>query len=179
MDSSWDDSEMGRSGSFAYLSKKSITNSLECLISCVILLAAIYIALLTFNLTSLLKGHNEYQLVGYISLIACLSAPIGLYGSKKSSYWALILFFVLASYHLYGLIMYLWLSIRSSDIFSISKNKSLSEALKKNGELHHVTMVAYTLVVIFSLILSVFKIISITLRLEPAKVIVVDNNPSD
>lgn len=186
MEESYDDddyySEMGRSGSFACLSKKTITNCLECLISCLILMSAIYIALLILGFIFAVKGGEVFHSVGYISLIVCFSAPIGLYGSRKSNYTALIIFLVLVSYHLYGLLVYIWFAIRDSSLFNaFATSRSNNVVTNSKGvlNLHEVSLTAYSLTVLLTIFMTVFKLISSTLRLEPAKVIVVDNNPLD
>lgn len=186
MEESIDDdySVMGKSGSFACLSKKTITNCLECLISCLILVSAIYIALLISGFILTVKEEKAFRLLGYISLLVCLSAPVGLYGSRKSSYTCLILFFLLASYHLYGLAIYIWFSIRNSYLFSAShpadQNEASSET-KSEGiiNLHEITVMAYALTLLLTIFMTIFKLISTTRRLESVKVIVVDNNPVD
>lgn len=180
------ESEMTKSGSIACLSKKTINNSLDCIISCTIFAALVYIVLTFLGIISVANINSLFLPVGYISLIVLLSAPAALYGSAKNSYCALFTFFVLASYHLYGLVIYVWLNIRSKSFLPPSGNNSTSSSSSSSlpkdyllGELtlHEITLAAYALVVLLSLIMVCFKIVSATSSIEPARVILVDNNP--
>lgn len=191
----FESSEMAKSGSFTCLSKQTITTALECLLSCIITIGTIYVFLLILGLIQVTKVDNLLMTIGYISLIIAISAPIGLYGTEKSRYWALFLYYILASYHLYALIMYIWFNIKESVLASSTSSSSSSASLStyqnedtkpithktllEELSLHQVTTGAYTMLVFFSLIFVVFKIISTTNQIEPAKVIVVDNNPLD
>lgn len=168
-DSLLDLSEMSRTGSLICLSKQTIATLLECLISCLIFVSIVYIALLVFDLTSISEISSLYHPIGYISLVVLLSAPLAIYGSSSGSYPALLGYFLLASYHLYAVCIYVWLKIRSSE-FKLNK---------ASDPLHQVVVASYTTVLILSLILVICKIISNVNLLEPARVIVVDNNPSD
>lgn len=175
------ESDMAKSGSFACLSKKTISTLLECIISCTIFVATIYIILGFLGLISVAPVDSLFLPVGYISLIILLSAPIVLYGSTKNSYYALFTFFVLASYHLYALVIYVWFSIRSSSLFSGNINSTTPSKENLFGELtlHQVTLAAYAMVVLLSLVVVCLKIVSSTSQIVPAKVILVDNNPSE
>lgn len=182
MEGEQSDSEMAKSGSIACLSKKTITNSLECIISCTIFVSIIYIILTFFEAISVVTVDKLFIPVGYISLIVLLSSPIALYGSAKNSYCALFFFFGLASYHLYALVIYVWLNIRNQSLLSISHTNSSTHTRDSSLDelaLHHVLLAAYSIVVLLSLIMVCLKIISITSQIEPAKVILVDNNPSE
>lgn len=170
---------MARTGSLACLSKQTITNSLECVISCMIFVGIIYLILLVLGLSQLTKIDTLIQTLGYISIVIIISAPIGLYGSAKSKYWALFFYYLLASYHLYALVMYIWFNIRTSELIPKETSDSTNARLFSGLSLHQVTTGAYTVLVCLSLILVILKIISTTNQIEPAKVIVVDNNPLD
>lgn len=181
MDVEGSESEMAKSGSLACLSKKTISTLFESIISCKIFVAAIYIILSLLSIASIIRVDSLFIPVGYISLIILFSAPIALYGSTKNSYYALFLFFVLASYHLYALLIYVWLNIRSSSFLSGNNNSTSGSKDNRFGELplHQVTLAAYTMAVILSLIVVCLKIVSSTSQIVPTRVILVDNNPSE
>lgn len=187
MDEEFSQSEMAKSGSFLCLSKKTITNTLISSISCVIFVSLLYLILIFLNSTTLVKVGNIFHVIGYISLIVLLSAPIGIYGASKGSYCSLLIHFIVASYHLYGLILYMSLNFKSWSQFhdnaqkrlTTQKDETLFELLGGDLTLHQITSSAYATVVALTLIMTCMKIISTTLQLEPARVIVVDNNPID
>lgn len=165
-----------KTGSFLCFSKQTITDLLSCILSCVIFVAVIYILLLLLNLISGSYADKLYYTVGYISLIIFITAPLGFYGSLRSSYKALFAYFVLTSYHLYALAIYIWLNARSNSFFKTSKSAN-NPSLELN--LHQITTVAYATVVMLALVMTCVKVISTANQIEPAKVIVVDNNPLD
>lgn len=171
------DSDMSRSGSIACLSKQTISNAFECILSCIVLLSFIYILLLIIGLSSVSVINTLFYTIGYISLVVIISAPIGLYGSSRSNYYALFLFFIITSYHLYSLIMYFWLNIRSSAIQIFPPDAAASA--KGHETLHHITTATLTSLIALSLLFASLKIISTVHQIEPARVIVVDNNPLD
>lgn len=164
------DSDMTRSGSIACLSKQTISNAFECILSCLVLISFIYILLLVIGLTSLTFINTLLCTIGYISLVVIISAPIGLYGSSRGNYYALFLFFIITSYHLYSLIMYFWFNIRSKGLTNDSAGYEI---------LHHITTALYTSLIGLSILFVWLKIISTVNQIEPARVIVVDNNPLD
>lgn len=168
-DSLLDLSEMSRTGSLICLSKQTIATLLECLVSCLIFVSIVYIVLIVFGLASISDIRSIYYPIGYISLVVLVSAPLAIYGSSSGSYYALLGYFVLAAYHLYAIGIYIWLKIRSSE-FRLSK---------ATDPLHQIAVACYTIVLILSLVLVTCKIISNVSLLEPARVIVVDNNPTD
>lgn len=167
--------EMAKTGSFACLGKQTITDLFECILSCVIFVSVIYIFILFLGLVSGWKTEPLYQVAGYISIAAALSAPIGLYGSAKGGYWCLLTFFVLSSYQIYALVVYIWLNIKSGSFLVHIDNTSKKYELT----LHQVTIAAFTIAVILSFIMTSIKTISNTKQIEHPRVIVVDNNPSD
>lgn len=170
-------------GSVACLSKQTISNLLECTLSCIIFVASLYILTLFLHLIHVSEIDILFQTIGYISVFIIATTPIGLYGSVKGNYIALLSYFVIGFYYLYTLIIYIWFNIRTKSIISFkafdlnagqSTKASLSEVT-----LHQITTGAYTLLVIISIILVTLRIISVANQVEPAKVIVVDNNPVD
>lgn len=178
--------EMPKTGSFACLSKQTITNVLECMLSCIIFVAIVYIFLIFLDLVSVSKVDTVLKTIGYISLVVLISAPCGLYGSLKNSYTALFAYFVIGSYHLFSLVLYIWFNVRYHSIFSKQEHTNYNSSNNSTGSnefteltLHQITTAAYTMVVFLSLIMVTFKIISTANQIEPAKVIVVDNNPLD
>lgn len=193
MDESQYESDMAKSGSFACLPKQAITNIFECILSCVIFAATIYLILSFLGFVKLAQVDSLLHLIGYISLIILFSAPIGLYGCAKGSYKALFVFFILSSYHLYALLVYIYLSFQPQ-LSSSSANSTTSQTgvqkanstsdsslIKPIAELslHHVTTFSYTVAVTLTLLMTSCKIISVTKEIEPKRVIVVDNNPLD
>lgn len=187
MDEEFSLSEMAKSGSFLCLSKKTITNTLISSISCVIFVSLLYLLLIFLNLTTLVEVGSIFHVIGYLSALVLISAPIGIYGASKGSYCALFIHFIVASYHLYGLILYICLNIKSwsqahddAQKPPLSQNHgTLYELLGGDLTLHQITSSAYATVVFLTLIMTSMKLISTTLQLEPARVIVVDNNPLD
>lgn len=183
MDEESSTSEMARkSGSFLCISKRSITTTLNCIISCLIFVALLYLLLIVVDIATLAKVGSLFQAIGYISLAVLLSVPIGLYGAAKNSYCALFVYLILTSYLLYALILYIWLNVKSCSFFcnySNSEEEKLRARLGGEFTLHQVTIGAYTGVLALSLMVTSLKIISTTLQFEPTKVIVVDNNPLD
>lgn len=166
-----DSGAMSKTGSFACMSQDTITNIFDSLVSCVIFAAIIYIILFTGDLASVTSSPRSFVFIGAVSLITVISAPIGLIGASKGNYWLLFSYFILSSYHVYGLVMYMALTLKDSD------GPVLLRSTKLN--LHQVTVGSYTLVVLLSFGFACCKIISATNKIEPAKVIVVDNNPFD
>lgn len=171
------DSEMAKTGSFACLSKQTITNAFECTLACLIFVASIYLIQLLVGLSSLAKIDDLFYPVGYISLVVLISAPVGLCGSGRANYTALFAYFLIGSYHLYALLAYTWFSLRHSGL--LSDQQATASKLLGEQSLHQITTAAYTLTLILSLLLNSCKIISTTSQIEPARVIVVDNNPLD
>lgn len=162
MDEDFSQSEMAKSRSTL---KRCITNSLISIVACVVFVSIVYSLLAFIHITSLAQIGILFRTLGYISLLTLLSAPIGIYGAVKSSYCALFIFLIIASYHLFALILYICLNLKSW-----SEPKLI---------LHQVTSGAYIIVVVLALIMGTLKIVSTTKQLEPTKVIVVDNNPLD
>lgn len=177
------DSEMAKSGSLACLSKKTITNLLECVLSCTIFVAVIYIILTFLSVISVFNSDSLFVPIGYISLVVLISAPIALYGSAKQNYIALFTFFILTSYQLYALTLYIWFNIRSQSLLGNDTNKPASESSTgsslKELPLHQVTLGAYTTAVMLSLVMVCLKIISTTCQAEATRVAPVGNNPSE
>lgn len=169
------DSEMTKSGSVACLSKQTVSTTFECTLSCIILVSFIYIVLLILGLSSVKSIDTLFYAVGYISIIIIISVPIGLYGSSSGSFCALFVYFILASYHLYALIMYFWFNIRSAAI-SIGSDQNQTKGYEI---LHLITTGTNTALVALSILMASLKIISNTNQIEQARVIVVDNNPLD
>lgn len=177
MDEDFSQSEMAKPGSILCLPKRCVTNALISVISCVIFVSLIYLLLTFLHLASLVTVDSLFHALGYISLLVLFSAPIGIYGAAKSSYCALFTYLILASYHLYGLILYICLNLKSwtQSYQQINVNGKEKDELI----LHKVTSGAYATVLVLTLIMTSLKIVSTTNQIEPNKVIVVDNNPLD
>lgn len=183
---------MPRSGSVGCLSKETISTAFDCILSCILFVAFIYIGLLILGPVSKIELDQLFYVIGYISIAVLFIVPIGLYGSSSGSYCSLICFFILASYLCYALTMYIWFNTRSSELFPgfYSNNKSGTATTNKTASggrtglrgfdvLHQLTCCSYTALVILSLLMVIFKIVSNVSQIEPARVIVVDNNPSE
>lgn len=164
---------MTRAGSVGCFTKQTITNSFECVLACIALLGLIYISVLVLGLAQVATVDTLFYAVGYISLLSLVGTPLGLYGSSTGSYCALFLFFTLASYHLYALVMYLWFNVRNSALFLESSKTKGFEIL------HQVTTGSYTALLALGMLMVSMKIISNINQINPARVIVVDNNSND
>ena len=166
------ETEMSKSGSVCCLSKQTISYAFESLISCTILLAFIYILLVILGITKAIQLDTLFYTIGYISFVIILSAPIGIYGSQSGSYCALFVYFVIASYHLYALLIYIYFNfIRSSEATSLPKSGY--------GTLHKIAAGSYTALVAITILAASMKILSNIGLIEPSRVIVVDSNPLD
>jgi len=168
--------EMTRTGSVACLSKKTITGFFDSSLSCSLFIAAVYIGLLATGLAGFTVVDKLFYTIGYISLAVLITVPIGLYGSISGSYSALICFFLATSYLLYALTMYIWFNARTSTLFIPWQSNTTDKGFQS---LHQLACISYTITIVLSLLLAVLKIVSNVSQLEPARVIVVDNNPLD
>lgn len=181
--------EMTKTGSFAYLSKETINSLFNCTLSCTVFGASIYIIILIAKVATFVQISKLYLTIGYISLICLLTFPLGLYGSRTGNSCGLLIFFLLASYHLYGLIIYIWLNIVPISYTNAADRSYLKQYRQLNINyrvanidetfLNNITVFLYTASVLLSLFSTVFKIISKTKEIGADKVIVVDNNPVD
>lgn len=163
-------------GSILCLSRSLIAKILECIIACIVFVSLVYLVLLLLNS---LVGQNKfdpiYTTVGYISLITIFSVPIGYYGSCNGSPKALLLYYLLAAYHAYALIIYLWINIRFEYFYNDQDSNPKSGGLM----LHLVSTGAYTSAVIASLLAASTRIISNTSSNDSPGVIVNDNTSLD
>lgn len=170
-------SEMSRTGSCGCLSKQNISNSYECILSCTTYPSLIYILLLVISLLVPFKLDLIFHIIGYISLFSLITTPLGLYGSSRGSYCALFTFFILASYHLYALVMYFWFDIKAP---MFRDRESTEVTCTKDFEyLHYILSGSYTILIALSILFVTCKITSLVNQIDPARVIVVDNNPVD
>lgn len=169
-------SDMSRTGSIACLSKRTISNIYECILSCITYISLIYILLVLIGLIFHIQTDFIFQLIGFISIFSLITTPLGIYGSLKGSYCALLTFFLLASYHLYALVMYFWFNIKANTFLESAAQPS---SVKSKGYeyLHYISSGSYTLLVGLSILLASCKVISLVNQIDPARVIVVDNNP--
>lgn len=176
------DSEMAKSGSLACLSKTAITTLFDCVLSCTLFAAIIYILINFLGIISVVKADSLFVPIGYISLLVLVGAPIGLYGSAKQSYWALFTYFILASYQLYAFTLYIWFNIRSQKLSGKTDSDTESSTGNSLSELalHQVTLGAYTLLVLLSIVMVCLKIVSTSCQTEPVRgAAPVENNPTE
>jgi hypothetical protein len=166
---------MSNSGSVCCLSKRTLTNLLECAISCVAYVSLIYIALLIYSLAAGTELDLSFHVIGFISVFSLVTTPVGIFGCSYTSYCALFTFLLLASYHLYGLTMYFWFSLKAP-IFISSQTGSNTSHHKEYEYLHYLASGSYTGLVALSILLTLCKIVSLVEELEPARVIVLDNS---
>lgn len=180
--------EMPKTGSVSCLSKQTILSILDCVLSCITLVALIYVGLLILIQISDKQTNPLFNTIGLISLAALLSIPLGSYGTKSGNYCALLCFFVSTSYLLYALIMYIWFNTRSGDLFPApggeannnnNNNTASTKVAHGYDRLHQLTCCSYTGLVFAALLATTLRIISQVNQIEPARVIVVDNNPLD
>lgn len=132
-----------------------------------IYISLLYIVLLILGIAG--EINRLYNPVGYLSLITLITAPLAIYGSLTGSFCALFGYFIIASYQLYGLGIYVWLGIGSGDLIWTKGTESL----------HQIMIASYLLLLLLSILLVTCKIISNVGQIETGKVIVVDNNPID
>lgn len=166
-------SDMPNSGSVCCLSKNIVSNIFECVLSCVAYISLIYIVLLIYSVCNAVEIDFSFHVIGFVSLFSLITTPIGGFGCSRTSYCALFTYILFASYHLYGLTMYFWFSL-SAPIF-ISQGDSGSSRYKEYEYLHYLASGSYTALVGLSIVLALFKIVSLVSLLDPARVIVVDN----
>lgn len=167
--------DMPGSGSCACFSKQTIQDLFECALACTTYPSFVYILLLIVSLVAPFKLLFLFQIIGYISLFSVVITPLGFYGSIRNNYCTLFTFFILASYHLYALAMYFWFDVEAP----MFHDKEWAKSTKDFQHLHYILSGSYTVLVALSVILVVCRISSLVGQIEPAKVIVVDNNPSD
>lgn len=181
MDDEVSESEMARSGSVTCFSRNSISALFKCSLSCLVLLALIYIVLLLIATISSIQTVTLYKTLGYISLIIVFNGPTGFYACCKQSYCALFAYLFVGSYHLYALVIYIWFNLNSKAFSEGPASTSIEGNSNRSNDLllHQTTTGTYTVVVVLTLIMCSARIVSITNQVEPAKVIVVDNNPSE
>lgn len=163
MDDELSESEM--TGSVTCLSKETISGLYKCFLSCLVLVALIYIILILLAAITSIEIATLYKTLGFISLIVILSAPIGFYGCCRHSYCALFAYLLIGSYHLYALVIYIWFNLTAKAF--------------DNLILHQTTTGAYAVLIILTLLICGARIVSISDQGEKAKIIVVDNNPSE
>lgn len=174
---------MQRNGSVGCLTKQTITNAFDCILSCILFSAFIYIGLLVFAVIIKADLDHMFHVIGYISIGALITIPLGFYGSASGNIYALLWFFVLTSYLFYAISIYLWFNTRSLALYptlQLAKDQASKWSSLKGFEiLHQLICCSYTGLLVLALILATFKIISNVSQIEPTRVIVVDNNPSD
>lgn len=162
-------SGMSKPASVACLSKKSINSLFQFTLSSTVILAFIYILVFIVQLITRASFDDVYLVIGYISLIAFISVPFGYYGSLTSGYCALFTFIIVASYHLYGLLFYIYQYIEDLAKDSVTISYTL----------HRTSAITYTCVICLSIIMASLAILVKAKQIEPAKVIVFDNNSTD
>lgn len=173
---------MSNSGNFVCLSKQTIAVILECILSCILFVAVIYFILFIINVS---KANGWIEYIGIISIVALISTTFGFCGSQRDSYCGLFSYFILASYHLYFLAIYVGLTLKldssSQETSSLLTESSRLDVQLKSKEvnLHQLTVAFHIFSVVLSLVMVCFKIISLTSQIDSGKVIVLDNNPVD
>lgn len=185
MEDEYSESEMARSGSVVCFSKNTISGLLKCFLSCLLLVALIYLLLIFLSLVTSIEIITLFKTLGFISLIIIFTGPLGFYGCCRQSYFALFTYLLVGSYHLYALVIYIWFNLNwKAFTFEQAAGGGQSgkySATQQNNDLilHQTTTGAYTVLIALTLLMCGARIVSITNQIEPAKVIVVDNNPSE
>lgn len=170
--------DMSRSlGSIGCISKRTISNIYECLLSCVAFASLLYITLLLFGLLIPIRLDLVFLIIGFISIFGLITTPLGIFGSSRGSYCALFLFIFLASYHLYALLMYFWFNLKAP-IF-IDQAGQRDSSFKGYEYLHYILSGFQALLIALSIILGACNVISLVNQISESRVIVLDNNPSD
>jgi hypothetical protein len=167
-------SEMPRSNEVCFVAKKAITNILECILACITYISTIYILLLIYGLVGVSHLELTIKVIGYLSLFSLVTTPVGSFGCNRTSYCALFTFILIASYHLYGIVMYFWLILKLPN-FASNQQSEIPPLLLKYELLHYLISGSYAFLVTASIILAICKIVSLVQQIEPARVVVVDN----
>lgn len=170
---------MAEPDSPSHLSGETFSLIFSCVLSCIVFVGLMFLLPLILQPLFTDSLGTSTRTIGYISAVVVISGPIGLYGSCKDRFWALLSFYILSSSHLYALIIYVWLSIRSGKLLMLPKSRTGDpEGSTDEIKQYQIIVISDAIMVASSIILVCFKMISATKRLAPTKVEVVSQDMS-
>lgn len=168
---------------FLCMNRRTYGKIFECLLTCIVMIGIVYMILTFLTLINpSSQVHVMFATTGYIACVNFIIAPIGFYGSKRFKYWALLTYFILASYYIYAYLFYLYFYNNASELNMVGNNtQKTTSTSKENGGLllHKITISCHIILIASSMFTVCARIIATTKGVEPAKIIVQDNISSD
>lgn len=173
---------MSDQATFLCINRRTYGKIFECLLTCIVMIGIVYMVVTFLTLVNPSGSvHVMFATTGYMACVNLISAPIGFYGSKKFRYWALITYFILASYYIYAYMFYLYFYTGSSELNIVNNTQKITSTSKENGGLllHKSTITCHIILISLSMFAICARIIATTKGVEPAKIVIQDNLSSD
>lgn len=178
-----------KTATFCYLTQRVYTKIFACLLTCILTIGLIYIILTILTFFSANEHvHKLFVTTGYIALINLISAPIGYYGSNyigihRCKYWALLTYFILASYQVYAYLFYLYFYTDKGELTlkgTFNKTSGQKTDISDGGLLLHKTIITSNIILIAASMYTACSTIIVTTKgIETAKITILDNIASD
>lgn len=159
--------------------KRTIDKWLENFLACLGFSASLYIGLKYVNLFFFIELDSIYHNIGYMSFLALFSLPFAFKGTNQNSLRLLFLSLLVLWYHIYCIFSYIFLLMRNNVVNDNTAIIRWDLSRFISTPVHQVTLVVYCLSLLFCLLLTIVKIISIVNQIEPSKVAVTNNNANE